>query len=276
MLKIGSCTILYNPNEEVIGNLKTYIKQVDVSVVIDNSDKHGSISGKIKEIPGLYYINMEGNQGIATALNHGFKFLQQHRVDYVLTMDQDSRFPTEQYNDILKLVEKFGNQYSIVGLNFNFKTESYNQEIVEVPYWLTSGNFVNINDYFDVGGFDEKLFIDYVDIEFGYKLYRHNLKICYLKSYSLEHEIGHPIPINILGKTYYAMNHTAIRYYYRYRNAFYLFMQDKNFFKKEFLKEMLVNIPKMLLYETDKKRKMQMICKAFKDARLNKMGKYEK
>lgn len=275
MLKIGSCTVLFNPDEKVLNNLKTYIRQVDINVVIDNSDKKNSICKKIKENPEINYIDMHGNQGIAAALNRGIEFLQQYRVDYVLTMDQDSRFPEEYYEDIIKLVEKYSNRYSVIGLNFNHKTEVYDQEIVEAPYWLTSGNFVNTSDFFKVGGFNEKLFIDYVDIEFGYRLYKHKLKLCYLQNYSLEHKIGNPIEIRFFGKIYHAMNHVPIRYYYRYRNSYYLFMQDKRFFKKEFLREMLLNIPKMILYENDKKKKIKMICKAFKDARLNKMGKYE-
>lgn len=39
MVKIGSCTVIYNPNEEVISNIERYCNHVDVAVVVDNSDK---------------------------------------------------------------------------------------------------------------------------------------------------------------------------------------------------------------------------------------------
>ena len=189
MFTVGSCTVLYNPNESVLTNLNSYSNCVDVSVVVDNSDTKNEISQSLKNDPNFIYIDMDGN--------------------------------------------KYKTDYSVIGLNFNQKN-CQSDEIVEIPCWLTSGNFVNIDTFNRIGKFDERLFIDYVDIELGYKLYKSNLKICYLKNYSLKHEIGNPIEIHLFGKTYHAMNHSPIRYYYRYRNAYYLYhFVDKDFFRKE-------------------------------------------
>ena len=44
MLKIGSCTVLYNPDNIVISNVSTYSEWVDVCVVVDNSDNKNEIS----------------------------------------------------------------------------------------------------------------------------------------------------------------------------------------------------------------------------------------
>ena len=54
-----------------------------------------------------------------------------------------------------------------------------------------------------------------------------------LPGYRILHTIGNPIEIQFLGKTFYALNHSPIRYYYRYRNSYYLYHYvDKKFFKK--------------------------------------------
>lgn len=274
MFTVGSCTVLYNPNESVLTNLNSYSNCVDVSVVVDNSDTKNEISQSLKNDPNFIYIDMDGNKGIAAALNKGIEYLNSKNIDFALTMDQDSLFPTKYYPNILKLVNKYKTDYSVIGLNFNQDNGGLD-EIIEVPYWITSGNFVNISDFMSVGGFMNELFIDYVDFELGYKFKKNGFKICYLKDFSLKHTIGNPIEIHLFGKTYYAMNHSPIRYYYRYRNAYYLYhFVDRRFFKKEYYKEMIVNTLKMLIYEKNQKVKFSMIRKGIQDAKCKKMGKF--
>lgn len=274
MFTVGSCTVLYNPNESVLTNLNSYSNFVDVSVVVDNSDTKNEISQSLKNDPNFIYIDMDGNKGIAAALNKGIEYLNSKNIDFALTMDQDSLFPTKYYQDIMKLVNKYKTDYSVIGLNFNQENGGLD-EIIEVPYWITSGNFVNISDFMSVGGFMNELVIDYVDFELGYKFKKNGFKICYLKNFSLKHTIGNPIEIHLFGKTYYAMNHSPIRYYYRYRNAYYLYhFVDRQFFKKEYYKEMIVNTLKMLIYEKNQKVKFSMIRKGIQDAKCKKMGKF--
>lgn len=274
MFTVGSCTVLYNPNESVLTNLNSYSNCVDVSVVVDNSDTKNEISQSLKNDPNFIYIDMDGNKGISAALNKGIEYLNSKNIDFALTMDQDSLFPTKYYPNILKLVNKYKTDYSVIGLNFNQDNGGLD-EIIEVPYWITSGNFVNISDFMSVGGFMNELFIDYVDFELGYKFKKNGFKICYLKDFSLKHTIGNPIEIHLFGKTYYAMNHSPIRYYYRYRNAYYLYhFVDRQFFKKEYYKEMIVNTLKMLIYEKNQKVKFSMIRKGIQDAKCKKMGKF--
>ena len=164
MFTVGSCTVLYNPNESVLTNLNSYSNCVDVSVVVDNSDTKNEISQSLKNDPNFIYIDMDGNKGIAAALNKGIEYLNSKNIDFALTMDQDSLFPTKYYPNILKLVNKYKTDYSVIGLNFNQDNGGLD-EIIEVPYWITSGNFVNTSYFISVGVFINVLFIDYVDFD---------------------------------------------------------------------------------------------------------------
>ena len=119
MFTVGSCTVLYNPNESVLTNLNSYSNCVDVSVVVDNSDTKNEISQSLKNNSNFIYIDMDGNKGIAAALNKGIEYLNSKNIDFALTMDQDSLFPTKYYPNILKLVDKYKTDYSVIGLNFN-------------------------------------------------------------------------------------------------------------------------------------------------------------
>ena len=60
-----------------------------------------------KKYPNFIYIDMDGNKGIAAALNKGIEYLDSKNMDFALTMDQDSLFPTKYYPNILKLVDKY-------------------------------------------------------------------------------------------------------------------------------------------------------------------------
>ena len=273
MLKIGSCTVLFNPDRDVISNVETYKDLVDVCVVVDNSEKKNEVSKYFEEDSSYIYIDMHGNQGIAAALNAGIEYLHSKNMGMALTMDQDSLFPTSDYLAIYQLIEKYKDEYSLIGLDVNRVDPS--QEIVLVPYWITSGNFVNISDFYLAGKMNESLFIDYVDFDLGYRFKKAHLKIGYLSGYCITHTIGNPIPIHVLNKTFYALNHSPIRYYYRYRNAYYLYHYvDKEFFKKEYRREMFGSLIKMFLFEKKRNEKIKMIKKGLSDAKKRRLGKF--
>ena len=275
MLRVGSCTVLYNPKEDVLSNIASYSSNVDVAVVVDNSDKKNDVCEILRNNPNLHYIDLEGNQGIAKALNVGIDYLHSLGCDLALTMDQDSVFPQEYYSKIIKLVGESISCYSIIGLNLNKPIDENDDSITNVSDIITSGNFVKISDFYKVGKFKEELFIDYVDMDFCERLLtQHCGQLGCLNGYSLKHTIGNPIWVNIFGRRKGSMNHPPIRYYYRYRNLFYLSRRDWNYYKPLFKIEVFRNIPKMLLFEKKKFAKLKMIIKGIHDARKSKLGKY--
>lgn len=275
-MNLAGCVVLFNPKKDIVKNIQTYLPFLGELIVVDNSTIPNPFVEKIASMDKVIYIAMKGNKGIAAALNEGCHRAIEDKYDVILTMDQDSRFPLELSNEILRRVDYLLNEYALVGLNYNTSDLTYADEISEPKYWLTSGNFVSLKAYKKVGGFNDSLFIDYVDIEFDYKLYKYGMKICYLNNYSIKHEIGSPIRINFGKKIFYAMNHAPIRYYYRYRNSEYLFKLDKSFFCKKFFGEIFINVPKMLLFEPRKWEKLKMICHGLFDGARGILGPIRK
>jgi len=275
-LKIGGCVVLYNPDVNVLDNISTYIDIVEELIVVDNSSRKAIFLECLKEMPKVKYVFMNGNKGIASALDKGIRILRDDGFDVVLTMDQDSKFPYEEGGNILAIVNENFENYGILGLNFNAFVDNKTNKVIDVKTLITSGNFVKLSDYLDVNGFNTELFIDYVDFDFNNRLLVSGKKIGLIQDYSLIHKIGNPIEINLFGKTFYAMNHSPIRYYYRYRNSLYLYFRDKKFYRKLFLKEIFVNIPKMLLYEPNKLEKLKMIIRGVRDGINGRLGSYSK
>lgn len=275
-MRLGGCVVLYNPSESVLDNITTYLPFLETLIVVDNSDYPGDVINELAGYSNVEVISMCGNKGIAAALNVGCDKLLRAGLDTALTMDQDSCFPIENSKAILTQVDRLMGTYAIVGLNYNSHETGDSSEIVETKYWLTSGNFLDLNAYKKIGGFDSRLFIDYVDIEYGHRLKMAGMKECYLKNFSLKHSIGNPMEIKLFGRSFYAMNHAPIRYYYRYRNSRYLYGTDKSFYREKYVKEILINIPKMLLFEPRKIDKLRMIVRGLSDGRSAKLGPYER
>lgn len=261
-MKLGACVVLYERPPEKIN---TFAPFCDCAVAVDN--------GSNAAPEGVHYISMNGNMGIAAALNAGFEYLISQGCDVVLTMDDDSAFPLDDAGEILETVNEKVGEYGIVGLNFNYSPKNKTKMVKNSVFWLTSGNFVDVNAWKTAGGYREELFIDYVDFDFCNRVSEAGYKIGYLRDYSIQHEIGSPIEFKLFGKTFHAMNHSPLRDYYRFRNARFLSKENPKAFEKEYLKEIFWQLPKMLMFEDRRKEKLAMIREGIKDGKKGKLGK---
>lgn len=278
-MHLGGCVVVYNPGVSVLDNIKSYLPMLEKLVVVDNSTSDNEPIESLKSFSDVEIISMGGNKGIAAALNTGCQRLIEMGCDVALTMDQDSVFPAKHADGILRAVEKLLETHAIVGLDYELRDNLENNlgtsdepVFIDVDYWITSGNFLSLKVFQEIGGFNEELFIDYVDTEFCQRVRRVGKAICYLPGYALDHEIGNPIQFSLFGKTYQAMNHSPVRYFYRYRNCVYLHSQDKQFYRTKYLKEFFVNIPKMLLFEPHKCEKMHMVLEGIKAGHRGILG----
>ncbi|PIX27897.1 MAG: glycosyltransferase family 2 protein, partial [Candidatus Huberarchaeum crystalense] len=69
-MKIAGVIVLYNPNEEVIDNIKSYLEDIEILYAVDNSEtKKDEIIKKIESFNKIVYIDNNGNQGMSAALN---------------------------------------------------------------------------------------------------------------------------------------------------------------------------------------------------------------
>src|SRR3954467_15747776 len=92
-MKIGAVVILYNPGEEVVDNIQSYLPYVEKVYVIDNSEKQREeLVSKILSLPNVTYLSDGENKGIAVRLNHASIMAIAEGFEWLLTMDQDSYF----------------------------------------------------------------------------------------------------------------------------------------------------------------------------------------
>ena len=272
-VKIDGVVVLYNPEDEILNNIEKYRPFLEHLYVVDNSTKvNEELVKKVQQFKNIKYISLNGNKGIGKALKVGLEEAKTNGADVCLTMDQDSIFPSERFDEIKDYLEKNINEYAIIGLNFN--SDSTEKGIIDVKTLLTSGNFINMDDYKKIKGFNEDLFIDCVDFELNEQFDKINRKIGYINDISLIHKMGNPLVRRFLGVKVTALNHSPIRYYYRFRNGYYLYKQNKKFYKH--LKKQFFSIKlKVMLYEPNKKEKFKMMRRGILDAKKNILGEFK-
>ena len=277
-MNLAAVVVLYNPVLEVVTNINSYIRYVDIVYAVDNSEQKNN---KLIEILGKYkkikYINNGGNQGIAHALNVGAREAIKDGYGFLLTMDQDSKASEKMIPRMLQCLDKFnGFNVGIVSPFHASKFHKISQErgCIEKKIVMTSGNMLSLDAYRQIGPFMEELFLDYVDNEYCLRLQKFGYKVIQASEAILFHNLGELSMHKLFGKNIYCYNYPPIRYYYRTRNVITT-NRKYTYVDYMYFKELLKDIVKIVLYETDKIAKFVHIYFGIRDAIRGKMGKYD-
>ena len=281
-MKIAGVVVLYNPDKNVRKNIDSYIDDLDMLYVVDNSPEPNDNS-KYYKGKKIKYISNHGNKGIAYALNVGAKEAIKEKAEWLLTMDQDSSFKDDSLNKMIGFLKELKTN-NIMSSALNLKYDNLgvisalqrtmlnkDEKLKGIDYPLvvmTSGNIINLATYKKVGGFKDWLFIDAVDFEFCLNIKKHKYDIIQYNEAELNHNLGHIKEYNFLGKTVYVTNHSAIRRYYITRNRHYLY----DLYNEDFLDYCSIELSrtkkellKIILFEDNKWNKIKAIYKGYKD-----------
>ncbi len=277
-MRIDGVVVLYNPEDAVLNNILRYSSLLDCLFVVDNSTKpNEELNKKLEAMDKVELISLGDNLGIAKALKVGLEAAINDKAEYCLTMDQDSIFPSEDYDKIKKYLSDYKGQYAIINLNYQELGTNEGEQfegIRDVHHWITSGGFIYIEDYKLVHGFKEELFIDLVDFDLCQQFYAIGKKMGVIGEIYLKHKIGNAVRARFLWKHPIVDNHALVRYYYMYRNLTYLYKRDKVFYKP-------------IKYEYDRQWLNQMFCskerwkrlrmkrRGIKDAKKGILGPYK-
>jgi rhamnosyltransferase len=272
--------VAYNTTDVLIENIRTYFSCLDKLVIVDNSDKPHTLYPLLQQnFPAVHYIKNERNEGIARALNQGASLANDGGFAWMLTMDQDSRF-TEQaaqrLTETIHTPDAGVGLYTPVHINKDVAIRQFPVERQVIKKTMTSGNLVSMHAYNTVGGFEEKLFIDYVDHEFNFRLRKNGFKLIRINTSSLLHNLG---DIKSYKYGFFSMkttNHSAVRRYYITRNRFYVIFKYFGFAPKFFFKEIhqfWTDCLRILVLEKNKGQKFRAVAKGTWDWLLGRYGK---
>ncbi|AWH89666.1 glycosyltransferase family 2 protein [Limnobaculum parvum] len=290
--------VLFNPDFSTLSRLLiSVVNQVEKIIIVDNTPNANT--EELKKVflqfnNKIIYKPLGDNYGIAAAQNVGIKFSQGNSFSHVLLLDQDSELPLSMVRDLLDAEHKLLNnniQVAAVGPAFidektgekapaiNVKllhTKKIpideNKEYIKSDYIIASGSLIRTNILSKFGMMDEKLFIDWVDIEWGERCNKLGYYTFIIPSVLMKHSIGDDF-VKFTGKNINL--HTDFRNYFIVRNATYLLFNNSLRFRSRLL--FLFKIPcYIIFYSTVSKRKIYsvgLLCKAVIDGFFRNMYK---
>lgn len=283
--RIAGTVVLYRPDSDVIDNIKSFLNEIDILYVVDNSE---TINKKIiEQIQGLdktVYISNGENLGIARALNMAANKAIEGGYDLLLTMDQDSNASLGMIDNMLECArDRDISKIGIIGpfhlLDMDEK-KPVDVDCEIVAHTMTSGNLLNLRVYQTVGPFLDELFIDFVDIEFCLRLRQKGFLVVQANRAILKHNLGNISRVKILHKQLRTSNHSPVRRYYITRNRFFVWRKyrDLDVAKQTIIHDKISfrgEIRNILLMEKNKIAKLVMIAKGYLDYKRNIFGKYK-
>ena len=243
-MKIGACVITYNPDFSVLRKgIESLQHQVKRIIIVDNgSVEINELRLFCENFLSVELISLKENKGIAFATNVALREFLERDYDFVLISDQDSNYPdnyVKNFKDNLAVLHD-GNIAAFVPVFFDENENDYakiiiksrlfmrkvcaTEEFTDVFHAIASGMIICLALLRNIGMMNEDLFIDWVDLEWCWKVHYYNKRIVCCKNLTIHHKLGDSAK-NLGYRT--VSIRSWIRNYYITRNSFYLALYTK-------------------------------------------------
>lgn len=250
---VCAIVVTYNPDLAILGRLlAATCPQVGSLVIVDNGSPEHVVSWLRAQAgaASIVVIPLPANLGVGAAHNRGIDWARQHGFSHVLLMDQDSIPMPGMVEKLLMAVSNLsqgGGKVAAGGprcvdvrtsqeapfIKFGFIRNQHSYcaaradgASIPADFLISSGTLIPIAVIDDIGGMEERLFVDNIDMEWcfraagaGYQLYG----VC---DAVMTHHLGDDI-VNLwfLGRRNYA-RHPPVRLYYMMRNRLLLYARS--------------------------------------------------
>lgn len=270
---VDGVVVLYRPTQGVIESIRSYVHALRRLYVIDNSPTPLERAW-LEEIEALgcvqYHFN-HANHGIAYALNQGIALA--YDAQWLLCMDQDSFFAPDGIEKLLTYEADASIALIAPWQITHQRSHLAFTQTQEVESVMTSGTLLRLSVCAQVGGFEERYFIDYVDHEYALRLRRAGYKVMLVHESYLDHTLGsvrecpwlHTSTTCHSPSRRYTITRNRIDLWRTYRRDFGAFVRrDQRLFVYELIK--------ILLCEQEKWGKMVAIYHGIMDAMRGRWG----
>jgi GT2 family glycosyltransferase len=215
---VVAIVVTYKPDMKRLDeNLSATEPQVTCALAYCNDAEDSPVLPAFLEERGCVYCPDQSNSGLAHALNEACRAAGALGARYVLLLDQDSVPEAGMVDGLLSCISDGVALVSPQIVDRNKREgKSADTSVVPIKRAITSGALVDLGAWERVGGFDERLFVDWVDYEFSCDLRLHGYKLLRNNSVALLHEMGHreyafTVPVPHGGRPFYRTNHSKSR-----------------------------------------------------------------
>lgn len=199
-------------------------------VVVDNSTQ-ASCREQIRAAcgrAGVFCLPLGDNFGIAHAQNIGIAWAREHAAVDILLMDDDSMPTQSLVVDLLEARKTSQLNLAVVSA----RTVSENGEdisnrgpqnsvgLTPCNELTSSGTLISASIFDRVGVFDDRLFIDCVDFEWGWRALALGVPLMLCDGVAIQHRLGEATRLGLRIPS-------PIRHYYQYRNVSMMIVRSK-------------------------------------------------
>lgn len=229
MVKVMAGIVLYNAEmKRLFKEIESIISQVDLICLCDNGSNNISlIEEKIRRNDKIVIIKNKNNLGIGTASNQICSYADKNGFDWVLMLDHDTICPCNLVDTYKKYIDNVSlgmicpnvlDQELVHNMYYN----AGNGETEYIKRCIQSASFVKISAWKKCQGFNEWMFIDFVDFDFCKRLEINNYKILRCKTVTVDHQLGKRVRTRNANffMNLYVKTGWSIFKYFTYKNEF--------------------------------------------------------
>ncbi|HEV7848623.1 MAG TPA: glycosyltransferase family 2 protein [Mycetocola sp.] len=234
--------VAYQPDLELLGSVVAAARaQADRLLIFDNASPspelhryYGSLSGRVE-----VHRSAE-NLGVAGAVNVAIATAQAAGFDQLLILDQDSvigdglvrtltlaLWDRRRASRVAAVGPQFydvrtGKVAPFIAVGFPMSRKLFGGpgQVVECDFLISSGSLLSLAAVASIGGMDEGLFIDNVDLEWSFRARHLGYTLLGVCDARMAHQIGEHVDVPLLGRQ---TVHSPTRLYYIMRNRVLLY-----------------------------------------------------
>jgi rhamnosyltransferase len=239
-LSVCAVVVGHEPARDRLRGVLTRVRgQVDHTVVVDNGP--GETAREVAADLGVTVLRQPTNVGLAAAVNRGVAWAREHGCSHVLLLDQDS-WPAPGMVAVLvealstvsreervaavgscQFDPRLGELAPFVEVAFPMSRKLHcTAGVVRCDFVIGSGSLVPLAVLDDVGGMDEGLFIDNVDLDWSFRARARGYAVYGVGGARMEHLIGDR-RAPLLGGRLRVVQHSPRRLYFIMRNRVELY-----------------------------------------------------
>lgn len=227
---VVAVVVTYNSYVERLTELLSQLVTQCTIVVVDNSDQHASrdFVRLACERLGVCCLMLGDNFGIAHAQNIGIAWARDRAAEDILLMDDDS-IPTKSLVVDLLNARRTSQLHPVVvsARTINENGEDISNRGPRTSVGLTpcseltsSGTLISASIFDRVGVFDDRLFVDCVDFEWGWRARTSGVPLVLCDGVAIQHRLGETSRLGLRIPS-------PIRHYYQYRNVSRMLVRSK-------------------------------------------------
>ena len=272
---------LYYPDTQVLENIKLISKQVSSILLIDNTPNNDNFDSS--SISNAKYFPNHENLGLSPAFNKCLLEKEAVESDYVIFFDQDSKIEEKHIETLVSDFEGLSKSYKVGYLGPSFLETNtgeihgvmpYSKEAENncwtVPATITSSIITKYEILKEVGFWNEKVFLDYADLDLGWRLTKAGFTNFVTKNVLMVHKLGNrtkDVHIPFRKRPSKVVIHKPYRLYYQVRDGLRLILKPyvPKSGKRTICTELILRLYVHLAYLDDKYESLKCWFKGFFD-----------